>query len=77
MNEKQATKIFHDYITKIYKEVEILSIKDKKERFLFEFCEKGDDCPIDYPIISVKKDSGKVDELSFINVYDRAIIFGE
>jgi hypothetical protein len=77
MNEEQAKKIFYDYITKIYKEVDILSVKEKKERFLFEFCQKGDECPIDYPVISVNKDNGKVKELSFINTEDREIIFGE
>lgn len=77
MDEKQAIKIFYDYIKREYSSIEILSIKEKKAYFLFEFSQKGDDCPIDYPVIAVKKDNGKVRELMFTNADDREIIYGD
>lgn len=75
MNKDSATKIFMEYIEKEHKKIKILSIDEKKDRFLFEFCEEKE-APIDYPIISVMKNNGKIDELSFLNKKDRDIIYG-
>lgn len=75
MTKADALKKCMSHIKKEYDDVVILSIVEKSDRFLFEFCEKNDDFPIDYPVISIKKKSGDIDELSFVNKKDREIIF--
>lgn len=74
MNKDLATEIFMQYIKKKYDKVNILSIDEKKDRFLFEFSQ-GEDIPIDYPIISIMKSNGRIDELLFVNKKDRDIIY--
>lgn len=75
MTKKDATKKFLEYVRRDYKTVKIVSVDEKKDRFLFEFVEEKDEFPIDYPIISVMKENGETTALSFLNAKDRKIIY--
>ena len=77
MSKDKALSVFENYVGKKYKKVKVLSVIEKKDRFLFEFCEEDDSFPVDYPIISILKENGKTDELSFLSSDDRKIIYSK
>ena len=77
MNKNEALKLFENYAEKKYGKIRVLSETEKKKRFLFEFCEKDDLFPVDYPIVSVEKSNRKIEELSFLDAEHRDIIYGD
>ena len=77
MTKNEAEVVFKKHVKPIWGDTRILSIEEKKDRYLFEFAQVDDDFPVDYPIISVKKLNGYIEELSFVNPKHRKIIYGK
>lgn len=77
MSKETATRLFLDYIKDIFEEVEINQVDEREDGFLFHFTEKGDEFPVDYPVVFVNKSTGNIKELSYLNPEDSKIILGE
>ena len=76
MNKEKAYNIFLEYVSKhFFKSAKVLSLRENENLYLFEFCNDKDVQPIDYPIVSINKNSGSVEELYFTNEKQRKIIY--
>lgn len=75
MTKSEAIVAFNRYIKREYSEPRIIAVYEDDARYLIEFIEDGDDFPVDYPVISIMKKDGKVEELSILDPENSAIIY--